>query len=94
MTTDSAGAVTTEGLAAETLPPSPVESSGCEPHGDHWDCEGPASTITDAPSAAASTAAEESPSVAIQTDNGAGFNAPLREQLVVPVVIGLMACLA
>ncbi|KAL2257049.1 hypothetical protein VTK26DRAFT_729 [Humicola hyalothermophila] len=25
----------------ETLEPSPTESVGCEPHGDHWHCEGP-----------------------------------------------------
>lgn len=24
---------------AETLAPSPTESTGCEPHGDHWHCE-------------------------------------------------------
>ncbi|KAF9894464.1 hypothetical protein FE257_007967 [Aspergillus nanangensis] len=24
--------------------PSPSESVGCEPHGDHWHCEGPAET--------------------------------------------------
>ncbi|KAI1381274.1 hypothetical protein F4677DRAFT_120765 [Hypoxylon crocopeplum] len=33
--------------AAQTLPPSPTASVGCEPHGDHWHCDGPASsTIT------------------------------------------------
>lgn len=24
--------------------PSPTESEGCEPHGDHWHCDGPAET--------------------------------------------------
>lgn len=24
--------------------PSPTESTGCEPHGDHWHCDGPAKT--------------------------------------------------
>lgn len=24
--------------------PSPTESTGCEPHGDHWHCDGPAET--------------------------------------------------
>ena len=24
-----------------SLKPSPTESYGCEPHGDHWHCEGP-----------------------------------------------------
>ncbi|KAI6783637.1 uncharacterized protein J7T54_005666 [Emericellopsis cladophorae] len=38
------------GLASFTLAqtdaagPSPTESVGCEPHGDHWHCEGPAET--------------------------------------------------
>lgn len=27
---------------AQTLPPAPTESVGCEPHGDHWHCAGPA----------------------------------------------------
>ncbi|KAL2192625.1 hypothetical protein P885DRAFT_64740 [Corynascus similis CBS 632.67] len=31
---------------AETLAPSPTESYGCEPHGDHWHCEGPRTTQT------------------------------------------------
>ncbi|RYP51486.1 hypothetical protein DL768_003170 [Monosporascus sp. mg162] len=35
----------------ESLAPSPTESVGCEPHGDHWHCEGPASATTDAPAA-------------------------------------------
>ncbi|RYP67570.1 hypothetical protein DL770_008588 [Monosporascus sp. CRB-9-2] len=35
----------------ESLPPSPTESVGCEPHGDHWHCEGAASATTDAPAA-------------------------------------------
>ncbi|KAL4726611.1 hypothetical protein ACLX1H_005499 [Fusarium chlamydosporum] len=26
-------------FAQETLAPSPTESVGCEPHGDHWHCE-------------------------------------------------------
>ncbi|EAQ91381.1 predicted protein [Chaetomium globosum CBS 148.51] len=26
---------------AQELAPSPTESIGCEPHGDHWHCEGP-----------------------------------------------------
>lgn len=24
--------------------PSPSQSVGCEPHGDHWHCDGPAET--------------------------------------------------
>ncbi|KAK0667036.1 hypothetical protein QBC41DRAFT_396708 [Cercophora samala] len=30
--------------SAGVLPPSPTASIGCEPHGDHWHCEGPAPT--------------------------------------------------
>lgn len=26
------------------MAPSPTESIGCEPHGDHWHCEGPRTT--------------------------------------------------
>ncbi|KAK0613563.1 hypothetical protein B0T14DRAFT_526498 [Immersiella caudata] len=28
--------------------PSPTESIGCEPHGDHWHCDGPVNTLTTA----------------------------------------------
>ncbi|KAG7293591.1 hypothetical protein NEMBOFW57_003644 [Staphylotrichum longicolle] len=38
---------------AVTLAPSPTESVGCEPHGDHWHCEGP--RVTSAPVAAATS---------------------------------------
>ena len=31
--------------------PSPTESTGCEPHGDHWHCDGPAETDSTAASA-------------------------------------------
>ncbi|KAI9150180.1 hypothetical protein HJFPF1_09935 [Paramyrothecium foliicola] len=27
------------------LAPSPTESIGCEPHGDHWHCDGPRETV-------------------------------------------------
>ena len=32
-------------IAQETPGPSPTESVGCEPHGDHWHCDGPAPTV-------------------------------------------------
>ncbi|RYP27893.1 hypothetical protein DL767_007481 [Monosporascus sp. MG133] len=38
-----------------SLAPSPTESVGCEPHGDHWHCEGPAAATTDAPAASATS---------------------------------------
>lgn len=40
--------VTTAAVEEDTetaaLGPSPTESYGCEPHEDHWDCEGAVST--------------------------------------------------
>lgn len=33
-----------QGEVSESLAPSPTESVGCHPHGDHWHCSGPAST--------------------------------------------------
>ncbi|AEO59560.1 hypothetical protein MYCTH_2307967 [Thermothelomyces thermophilus ATCC 42464] len=35
------GLVSTALGQSQTLAPSPTESYGCEPHGDHWHCEGP-----------------------------------------------------
>ncbi|ROT38059.1 hypothetical protein SODALDRAFT_324500 [Sodiomyces alkalinus F11] len=37
------------------LPPSPTASVGCEPHGDHWDCEGPVETDSLASASASAT---------------------------------------
>ncbi|KAI1497843.1 hypothetical protein F5X99DRAFT_395667 [Biscogniauxia marginata] len=39
---------------AQSLPPSPTASVGCEPHGDHWHCDGPA-TITSVSTMASGT---------------------------------------
>ncbi|KAK7418443.1 hypothetical protein QQX98_003935 [Neonectria punicea] len=47
---------------AETLAPSPTESYGCEPHGDHYHCEGARatlSTVVTSEAAAATTAHED-----------------------------------
>ncbi|CAI0654230.1 unnamed protein product [Colletotrichum noveboracense] len=30
--------------SSATLPPAPTESYGCEPHGQHWHCEGAVAT--------------------------------------------------
>lgn len=38
--------------------PSPTESSGCEPHGDHWHCDGPAETGSASASASTSSGDE------------------------------------
>ncbi|OQE06711.1 hypothetical protein PENVUL_c017G05638 [Penicillium vulpinum] len=32
------------GVLAQDPGPSPTASMGCEPHGDHWHCDGPASS--------------------------------------------------
>ncbi|PGH04794.1 hypothetical protein GX51_03279 [Blastomyces parvus] len=50
-------------LGQEDPGPSPTESVGCEPHGDHWHCDGPRPP-TDAPATgtAAPTAADPGPS--------------------------------
>ncbi|CAI7612461.1 unnamed protein product [Penicillium bialowiezense] len=31
-------------VTGQSAGPSPTASVGCEPHGDHWHCDGPAST--------------------------------------------------
>ncbi|KAK0119409.1 hypothetical protein ONS95_010861 [Cadophora gregata] len=49
LTTGSANATASGSV---TLAPSPTESVGCEPHGDHWHCDGPA--VTSSPLASAS----------------------------------------
>ncbi|KAH6886235.1 hypothetical protein B0T10DRAFT_575951 [Thelonectria olida] len=50
-------------LAAETAGPSPTESYGCEPHGDHYHCEGLRATlstsVTEAAAAATTTEAHD-----------------------------------
>ena len=37
----------TDEAGTATLAPSPTESIGCEPHGDHWHCEGPRPPATE-----------------------------------------------
>lgn len=46
--TDAPGTATQAG-------PSPTESVGCEPHGDHWHCEGPKETAGPVESATSTT---------------------------------------
>ncbi|OBT69252.1 hypothetical protein VE03_01961 [Pseudogymnoascus sp. 23342-1-I1] len=56
-----------------SIAPSPTESIGCEPHGDHWHCDGPRSTaaggsvITSAPASTLTTA----PAAGNSTSTGA-----------------------
>ncbi|WYZ33935.1 hypothetical protein EsH8_I_000211 [Colletotrichum jinshuiense] len=54
----------TSATLAQTLAPSPTASIGCEPHGDHWHCEGPretgaavSSAVTSAPAGTTLTTA-------------------------------------
>ncbi|GAB1317469.1 hypothetical protein MFIFM68171_07679 [Madurella fahalii] len=59
---------------AQVLSPSPTESIGCEPHGDHWHCEGPrppstSSAPTPPPPALTTTAAPE-PTTTAGGDDG------------------------
>ena len=55
----------TDEAGTESLAPSPTESVGCEPHGDHWHCDGPAETSSSGSATETSTAAaEETSSVA------------------------------
>ncbi len=64
----------TDTSGTASLKPSPTESYGCEPHGDHWHCEGPItasvsgsglSTLltTTAPTGTSSSVSTASPSV-------------------------------
>ncbi|KAL2150983.1 hypothetical protein VTH82DRAFT_6081 [Thermothelomyces myriococcoides] len=40
------GLVSTALGQSQSLAPSPTESYGCEPHGDHWHCEGPRTALS------------------------------------------------
>ncbi|CAI4213130.1 unnamed protein product [Parascedosporium putredinis] len=64
-----------EGGESASLSPSPTESIGCEPHGDHWHCEGP--RVTDGAEQPTSTdddaASETTPIVQVPTGAAAGL---------------------
>ncbi|EAQ93781.1 predicted protein [Chaetomium globosum CBS 148.51] len=62
------GLVSTALGQTETLAPSPTESYGCEPHGDHWHCEG-ARTATTAADAVTTTGAPATTSAAHDHDH-------------------------
>ncbi|ETS74019.1 hypothetical protein PFICI_13885 [Pestalotiopsis fici W106-1] len=55
-----------------SLAPSPTESVGCEPHGDHWHCDGPASTTAASNATSSSTASTTSSTTATTTPATAG----------------------
>ncbi|KAH7040585.1 uncharacterized protein B0I36DRAFT_344306 [Microdochium trichocladiopsis] len=81
--TGTAGAVTTsthdhedhddheDETGTASLAPSPTESIGCEPHGDHWHCDGPATT-TGGSVGAATTTASHSHTDDDHTDHASG----------------------
>ncbi|PVH73889.1 hypothetical protein DL98DRAFT_519608 [Cadophora sp. DSE1049] len=48
-----------------SLAPSPTESIGCEPHGDHWHCEGPVAATTGSGTAATSVTIAPSPTESV-----------------------------
>ncbi|KXG51578.1 uncharacterized protein PGRI_089710 [Penicillium griseofulvum] len=61
------------GVLAQDPGPSPTASVGCEPHGDHWHCDGPASTGVSVTSTAseveASTTAHVTPTAPSPTES-------------------------
>ncbi|EEP76969.1 predicted protein [Uncinocarpus reesii 1704] len=57
--------------------PSPTESIGCEPHGDHWHCEGPHETgTTPATEPTSSASGSPTPSPPAEFDGAAGTVRP------------------
>lgn len=65
----------------EEAGPSPTESVGCEPHGDHWHCDGPRETVN-AP--ASTTPSAEDPE---ETGAAAAMMAPLAGVLAVAAFV-------
>ncbi|KAJ5295653.1 hypothetical protein PENANT_c001G05910 [Penicillium antarcticum] len=59
VTTTSAADATTSASVTPTMP-SPTESVGCEPHNDHWHCDGPRETSSSSSSTSASASASAS----------------------------------
>ncbi|KAK4198872.1 hypothetical protein QBC40DRAFT_330135 [Triangularia verruculosa] len=56
------------------LAPSPTGSVGCEPHGDHWHCEGPAAPVTTIATVTTSGVASGT-DVPVTTNTGPAFTA-------------------
>lgn len=72
-----------EHTTATPTVPSPTASVGCEPHGDHWHCDGPVETSSTSDAAAAS-------STGSGEENGAGMLA-VRFSSVVGLAMGVAA---
>ncbi|KAJ5990378.1 hypothetical protein N7499_010889 [Penicillium canescens] len=66
--TTSAATSTTSASVTPTIP-SPTESAGCEPHNDHWHCDGPIETSSSSASASASASSSAGAS---DEENGVG----------------------
>ncbi|OGE46931.1 hypothetical protein PENARI_c086G04173 [Penicillium arizonense] len=60
-------ALLSSAVLAQDPGPSPSASIGCEPHGDHWHCDGPASTTTALGSSTASEVEATTTSAATST---------------------------
>ncbi|KAK4234984.1 hypothetical protein C8A03DRAFT_37199 [Achaetomium macrosporum] len=56
---------------AQTIAPSPTESVGCEPHGDHWHCEAPRETSLPAGTITTTSAA---PTIRVTTTSSAAHD--------------------
>ncbi|KAL8868983.1 MAG: hypothetical protein Q9174_004615 [Haloplaca sp. 1 TL-2023] len=87
-----------EDEASGALPaiPSPTESAGCEPHGDHWHCDGPA---TDPGAAAAAnnatspSANDTAPAAPVEPFEGAANKLHLLSASVVVGIAGTVGLL-
>jgi hypothetical protein len=82
--------------ASGSAGPSPTESVGCSPHGDHWHCDGPASTAATTSASESDAAASASASTTsldpIETGNSAVVEgAKLGLAAVLAGVVGAMA---
>lgn len=69
MDSSTTGTATTSADGSQVTPtvPSPTESAGCEPHGDHWHCDGPAETSSegDEDASVSETPTEPSPTESV-----------------------------
>jgi hypothetical protein len=95
MTTTASDALhTSDDHSTAKAGPSPTESVGCVAHGDHWHCDGPASTsAAESGVAGNSTASASSTSLSpVVTGNSAGVEgAKLGFAAVLAGIVGAMA---
>jgi hypothetical protein len=60
------------GASTATLAPSPTESFGCEPHGDHWHCDGSITAATTMTSSGFTSVITPTPTTAAGSVSTAG----------------------